>query len=394
MKILAVGNIETFAGGTMSLINLCYSLQKYEKITIEVFGLVTDESDGFHRIQKELTALKIILKKEPVFHWIKPKNKILRKANRIISLILNIYNLIKYIKSKKIDIVHTYDSYVNPIGTIAAKLAGVKLVYTAHLESDIGQQNNLWRAKSVLNQADAIITTCKKFIEAGIQNGLDLKKMINIYTGVRGFDNYQEENSLNFTEYRLNHIKEKPIIVLIGRMDQQKGHQIIIEAVRQSPEFYANTEILFVGDINVNIEYVNQLRIKIEEYNINNIIKITGIASSIKQLLCLADVVVLPSLYESVPMILLEAMQAGKPIVASKVGGIPEIVIDGVTGFTFELNELHTLTSKINTILCDPLVAQKFEREGRRLIDNQFSLDNMAKDHVKVYKKLIQNDFL
>jgi glycosyltransferase involved in cell wall biosynthesis len=390
MKILVIGTLETFAGGTMSLINLCISLKEYENISVQVFGLANDDSLGFNRINKELKAHKIALIKEPVFYWHQSKIGILRKASRLVSLLLNVYHLIKYVKNNNIDIIHTYDSYVNLIGTIAAKLTGAKIVYTAHLETDIGPQYNIWRPRLILKMADVIITTCKDYIRAGILNGLDSRKIINIYTGVREFESYQEENSLSLTEYELADNKDKTTMALIGRMDEQKGHEIVIEAVRSSPEFFSKALILFVGDTGVNPQYVERLKTKIEKYGINDIIKIAGTASSIKKLLKVIDIVLLPSRYESVPMILLEAVQAGKPIVASKVGGIPEIIIDGVNGYTFDINDPHSLTLKIKKIVNNPSKVDTFIKAGQLMLNNQFSLKRMAQNHSQVYRSLLK----
>jgi glycosyltransferase involved in cell wall biosynthesis len=89
-------------------------------------------------------------------------------------------------------------------------------------------------------------------------------------------------------------------------------------------------------------------------------------------------------------MILLEAIQAGKPIVASKVGGIPEIIIDGVNGYTFELNDPYTLTLKIKEIVNNPSKVIEFNRKGQLLLNNQFSMKSMAQNHSQVYRNLIK----
>ena len=389
MKIAIVGIVDTFAGGTMSLINLCHSLQKFDSTNIAVFGLSSGETEGFQRIQKELANINIKIKKEPIFYFFKPKIKIVRIFVRLISLIFNIYSLIKYIKHENIDIIHTYDSYANFIGTIAAKFSGAKLVYTAHLESDIDYRFSPLRPKFLLRQADLIITTCKDYIQAGLQCRLESKKMIDIYTGIRNFGSYVENEELSFADYQLNRENGRSIVALVGRVDVQKGHELMLEAVKRNRDLFQGILILFVGDVGINTRYVERLRDIIKANDMGDIIKITGAVSSVSKLLQIVDLIILPSLYESIPMILLEAMNAGKPIVASNIGGIPELIKDDETGYLFNIDDVDSLARKISELILNPHVGERFVANGKKLLNENFSIDKMGERHMAAYRSLL-----
>ena len=386
MNILIVGIVDTFAGGTMSLINLCHSLQKYEKTTVKVFGLASTETEGLKRIKKELQSVNIDLIIEPAFYFFKTKNRIISKIHRLFSIILNIFKLRRYIKEMDITVLHTYDAYANVIGTVAAKFSGIKLVYTAHLASDIDNRFNPVRPKFLLRQADTIITTCKDYIRVGLECGLDAKKITNIYTGVRNFNLYGESEVLSFSEYQLSEHERRSIVALVGRFDSQKGHEILLEALKRNKEDFRDVLILFVGDTAVNSIYTEKLRNTIQANELSEIVKITGVASSINKLLQISDVIILPSLYESVPMILLEAMNAEKPIVASNIGGIPELVKHNETGYLFDLDDVDALAKQISYLILNPDVAEMFAINGKKLLEKNFSLETMGEKHMAVYR--------
>lgn len=388
MNLLLTGLINTFAGGTMSLLNLCHALKNYDDIRIMVFGISTGDSDGVRRIREELKHLGVKLKEEPEFYYGYVNKGIARRVNRVTSILYNVHSVAKCIEENDIDIVHNYDSYANVIGTVAAKLTGRKVVYTAHIETDLLYSFNLFRPKYLLSHADAIVTTCADFIRAGLKAGLDASKMRVIYTGVRKFDDYLEEQELNFADYTLNYNSRPYLISLIGRVDRQKGHDLLIRGIHKYREKFASSIVLLVGDKNVNKEYVQELETLISRLELTSKVKITGTASSIARLLKISSVVVLPSRYESVPMILLEAMEVGTPIVASNVGGIPELVSHDVSGLTFDLEDIDALAKNILRIIENPDLSVKFRDNGRKILDTQFSLREMGARHRELYFSL------
>jgi glycosyltransferase involved in cell wall biosynthesis len=133
------------------------------------------------------------------------------------------------------------------------------------------------------------------------------------------------------------------------------------------------------------------LKAKARELGINNRVEFLGHRNDIPELLARCDLFVLPSLYEGFPLSILEAMAAGKPVVATAVGGTPEAVIDGVTGYLVPSGDVPALATAIRKVLTDPVLAYKMGLSGRERVQNVFSLDMMVQSYAQLYQDLLSD---
>ena len=176
-------------------------------------------------------------------------------------------------------------------------------------------------------------------------------------------------------------------MLFIGRLSVLKGVQHLIEAFRAINKEYSDLKLAIVG----TGEYEDYLRNLAN--GMDNIV-FTGYVDAIAVKNCLYNncvAVVLPSLSEGLPMVLLEAMACSKPIIASNVGGIPLLVKHGKNGFLMKPEDSGSLEKFIRALLENPKLKKDMGFYGRKLAENNFTVDKMVSETLMVYKSLLQS---
>jgi glycosyltransferase involved in cell wall biosynthesis len=183
----------------------------------------------------------------------------------------------------------------------------------------------------------------------------------------------------------LNLGNEDRRIGLAARMTPQKGHLVLLQALRLMSQRFSNLRCLLIGD--------GPLRPSLERYagelGVAGQCVFTGIRSDIADLLSVVEVVVLPSHSEGLPFVLLEAMALAKPVVATRVGGNPEVVEDGKTGLLVPPGDPKALAEAIAFLLDHPDDAACMGKRGRERVVGRFGLDRMIKALEQLYLELL-----
>jgi glycosyltransferase involved in cell wall biosynthesis len=174
------------------------------------------------------------------------------------------------------------------------------------------------------------------------------------------------------------HDAQRPLILTVARLDDQKGHDFLLDAI---PDITHGT-FLFAGEGDRR----RSLEEKAERLGISHRVAFLGHRSDVPQLLAGCDVFVLPSLYEGFPLSVLEAMAAGRPVVATAVGGTPEAVVDGVTGYLVPPAQPAALAEAVNRVLADPARAEAMGRAGQARAKESFSAAAMARRYADTYE--------
>ena len=170
------------------------------------------------------------------------------------------------------------------------------------------------------------------------------------------------------------------IIGMIGNICELKGQMIFIEAIRQLADRHPETVFVVVGDTNTDADlaYKNELLEFIKNSGLENRVILTGFRKDAFQILGEFDIFVHPvTLPDSLPQVLLEAMHHKKPVIASNIGGIPEIVVDGVTGLLVPPRDSHALAEAIDRLLKSPELRASFGAEGNRILSERFRQDSI-----------------
>ncbi|HKQ33642.1 MAG TPA: glycosyltransferase, partial [Thermodesulfobacteriota bacterium] len=126
-----------------------------------------------------------------------------------------------------------------------------------------------------------------------------------------------------------------------------------------------------------------------EELRLSNRVIFLGQRNDVRELLLGCDLFVLPSLFEGLPLSVMEAMAAGKPVIASDIGGVNELIRDGETGYLVPPGDTHALARSINTLISDPALARRMALAGKTLVEKEFSADSMVAGVTDIYKRYL-----
>ena len=175
--------------------------------------------------------------------------------------------------------------------------------------------------------------------------------------------------------------RSRPVVLTVARLDEQKGHRYLLEAAAQIPE----AQFVLAGDGPLRTSLEAQAR----SLGVEERVKFLGYRSDIADLLADCDVFVLPSLYEGLPLSILEAMSAGKPVIATHIGGTDEAVIAGETGLLVPPANPTALAAAIRSVLTDRPLAQRLASAGRARVEQEFSATKMVQQVMDVYDELL-----
>lgn len=302
-----------------------------------------------------------------------------------------------------VDIVHSHTWYANMAGHFAKTLYKIPHVITAHsLEPDRpwkeeqiggGYRISSWAEKTAYEAADAIIAVSQGMRRDVLKAypTLDPNKVHAILNGIDTKTYYPQSNpellaSLGVTG---------PYAIFVGRVTRQKGLVHLLRAWKEvDPQFGL---VLCAGSPDEpGIGAEVQRAIEELQATRSNVVWISKMAPQpdVIALLSSADLFLCPSIYEPLGIVNLEAMACETAVLASDVGGIPEVVSDGVTGelihYSGNATEFEAaFTSKINTLMADRDLLRKYGEAGRVRAIDQFSWDSIAHETVALYESLI-----
>lgn len=182
----------------------------------------------------------------------------------------------------------------------------------------------------------------------------------------------------------------KPVngrIVCLGTIDARKNQLLLIEACDRLIARGIDFHVQFWGPIPSQRPYSNRFLEMIGQRPWASYEGNADIAD-IPRIIGSARVLVLPSLEDNCPMVVIEAMSLGVPVVATNVGGIPDLVSHGENGLLFDSNDLHELADAIYTVLSDETVAERLSRNGREIAMRRFHPDAVAAEHTRIYQQI------
>jgi len=295
---------------------------------------------------------------------------------------LSIYKLYRFLKSHKFDIIHTHAYSAGTIGRMSAFLAGVPVIISHnHSVYDYyGKFYNLveWFLSLITDRVICISEVVNGF--ANKTQRINSKKLITIHNGIDDVCDLTEKSSSDLKKelgIPINH----PVICTISHMEEHKGLKYLLEAASLLLQSKNDVSFLLVGEGVLKKE----LKILCADLKIEKNVIFAGEQSDISEILSLSDIFVLPSLREGLPLTILEAMACGKPVIATNVGGIPEIVKDGENGILVYPKDPETLYMAMNELLGDREKREKMGRIGKRVCDESFRTKTMVEKVEDLY---------
>jgi glycosyltransferase involved in cell wall biosynthesis len=292
--------------------------------------------------------------------------------------------LVSLLRRREITIVHTHVWPANVWLRVAARLAGVPVaVVTEHTVPLWKRRPQLLVDRWLAGATGRIICVAeavRDFYRTRV--GIAAEKLTRIHNGVM-LEPFQELPDPSQQRTALGVDPRSRVLLAVGRLLPEKGHRYLLEALTRLRERHPRTVLLVAGEGPLRGELERASRAA----GLNGSVRFLGNREDIPCLLLAADVLVLPSLREGLPLVVLEAMAAAKPVVVSDVGGTREAVVDGVTGLLVPPADPSALASALSVLLADPAKAQAMGREGRRRVEREFSAERMVREVERVYEE-------
>ncbi len=161
---------------------------------------------------------------------------------------------------------------------------------------------------------------------------------------------------------RLGLSEQAPVLSVVGRLEPQKGHGVLLDALPAIRKEFPNLQVFFIGEGALR----EKLHARIQDQGLSACVHITGFQSDVVPWLAFCDVFVLPSLFEGLPLVAIEALAMEKAVVATEVDGTPEVVIHGQTGLAVPPGNADRLAAAVCDLLRDPARRQLLGRSGRK----------------------------
>ena len=181
-----------------------------------------------------------------------------------------------------------------------------------------------------------------------------------------------------------------PFILSVGRLDPQKGHPYLIEAMRRVLQEVPDARLVIVGGAQQGSqEYVAELRAMAAAPDLAGKVIFAGQRTDVPRLMAACDIFALASLWEGFGLVFAEAMAASKPVVATNVSGIPEVVLDGETGILVPPEEADTLAVALVRLCQDPAERRRLGRNGYHRVRTRFTADRMVDETIAVYREAL-----
>lgn len=208
-------------------------------------------------------------------------------------------------------------------------------------------------------------------------------KLVTIPNGI-DTDAYEIDPSRGRILTSLGLPADARIVGAVGRLSPEKGHTVLLEAFQRVKANYPDAYLLIVGGGDLHDSLVQRTR----ELGIDTSVRYLGVRRDVPQLMKIIDVFTLSSLYEGLPLVILEAMASGATVVASNVGGVPEIIEDEREGLLVPPSDPPALAAAIMRILSDPNLAARLRLAAMTTVRARYSAKHMASRHEALYATL------
>jgi glycosyltransferase involved in cell wall biosynthesis len=287
--------------------------------------------------------------------------------------------------------VHPADVFHCHVGTGSENWDGVRLaraagcgavVQTQHLPYLLSHPRRRRAFHHAIEEVDRLIAVSEGVRRTYQRIGVPPERLVTVPNGVA-----PRADALSRQEARrvLGLGPDQPVVLTVGRLTHMKGQWHLIDAVPDLAARFPGLTVVFLGD--------GPLREALEKraaaLGVSGNVCFGGHRGDARRLLAAADLFALPSRHEGMPLVALEAMEAGVPVVATRVIGSTEVVDDGVTGALVRPGDAAALATAAARLLADPVLARRQGAAGRRRYEERFTRDRMAAETTAVYDSVL-----
>jgi glycosyltransferase involved in cell wall biosynthesis len=289
----------------------------------------------------------------------------------------------RLVKKHDVDVLHPHGYKADLYAWAAAAGSRVALVATSHNWPSKALSMRAYAVvdRLALRSFDKVVVVSDAVAQILRRSGVANEKVELIPNGV-DLARFRDVAPALRTETREG---AEPIVGFVGRLVAEKGGVALLHAAQRVLAKRAKTKFVLVGEGPARQEWEALSR----ELGIDRQITFTGARNDMPEVYASFDAMVLPSEIEALPMCLLEAMAAGKPVIATRVGAIPRLIMNGTTGLLIEPGDVNGLTKAILRVLEDRDFARRLGEKGRERVAQHFSAEQMAKNYIGTYEQVL-----
>ena len=294
--------------------------------------------------------------------------------------IYKLANIVSFLRQGRFDILHSYLFHANIIGRICGKLAGILIIVSSIRVCEREKLYHLWMDRITNWMVDIEICVSKEVKNFTIEKAnIPEHKLEVVENGI-------PDSFLNAVTSHRNKKAHSLVIGTVARLSEQKGIKYLLHAAKRVINKFPDITFIIAGNGSQR-EKLGDLSI---ELGISDKVKFPGFRNDIPELLFVIDIFVLPSLWEGMPNVLLEAMAAGKPVIATDTGGSKDIIDSSINGILVEPGNSEALAEAILKLLEDPAQRQRLGESAKQTVKERFPIDKMISKTEQVYAQLIK----
>jgi len=285
----------------------------------------------------------------------------------------------RLMRERGVSLVHTHSSVDSWLAGIAAKSLGRPVVRTRHVSIPIRRRRAL-----VYRLADRVVTSAESVRSMVIAAGIAPERVVTISAGV---DSARFHSAISGEAVRKElGLGTAPVVGLVANVRGSKGHNVFLEAARAVVGRRPDVRFLIVGD-GVGFDEVSR---RVRDMGLSPSVRLTGFRRDIPEVMAALDVLALPSIRsEAIPQVIPQALAVGTPVVASAVGGSPELIRDGENGRLVPPGDAPALADAILALLDDPDRARAMARAGQAMVCERYTIDATMARTTAVYRALL-----
>jgi glycosyltransferase involved in cell wall biosynthesis len=299
--------------------------------------------------------------------------------------------LVSYLDHAKPDLVHTHTTVPgNILWRLACRITGIPIINHVHTNRNFfGSKRIKGGLVRLLDTLTAripkyFIAVSRHTADSLMRQGYPRDRIRVIYNGV------SDEAPLAKSRISKNPTDDRPILGCVGRLCERKGQKDLMKAFRKILDNHPSATLWLIGnDQQKQGEYESELRCLAESLGITGRMVFWGHQDGVKKLMDQMDILVLPSYDEGFPLVLLEAMSIGLPVIASGVAGIPEMIVDGETGILIPPGNIGAIGDGIERLMSSPLLRKSLGEKGQKRALKEFSKEKMLRQVRELYAAII-----
>jgi glycosyltransferase involved in cell wall biosynthesis len=287
----------------------------------------------------------------------------------------------EYIQEDEIDLLHTHGYKADLYGYMAARRSRKPIVATCHNwvggTAALGIYNRLDRM--ALKRFHGLAAVSDSVAQRLLDSGVSAKKIRTIANGidVQTFERAHALPAFNFDGSK--------VIGMVARLDLQKGFEHLLRAARDLCVAFPALKVVIVGD-GPDRKAIEDM---IQRFGLQSNVILAGQHSDMPGIYAAMDVFVLPSLNEGLPMTILEAMAASKPVIATRVGAIPSVIRDGETGLLVDTGDTYGLRNAVARLLSAPDLCHRIGAAGHAWVSRHYTSEIMALKYRQMYDEVL-----